>query len=331
MKISVEDMTPDWRSPLFVLLVALMGAPCSQAWLQITWTGDITAGFSTTLTCSSSCLQNCNYTWSLKGQNVIGNTLTWTPDGVESTVEIRCTVFNPETSVSTSTTTIADVNNPLFVQIRPPNTVLPLNKSLDLVCRDATSGDLSGPSNWMNQVVSWYKDGQRVTLSENIQLLQNNLTLHFNSLLPSDAGFYQCEMSAEQLRVISLGYLLNFDPWNISISGPDTVFPGRLSKFTCLTSCTINVDCTVKWQFRGGFPLGTYLSMNGNELSWTPSIPGTFQNITCVAENAAAGRSAEATKMVEVTGVPVSGSELVQLNGLFAVILSLGLLILVES
>lgn len=90
--------------------------------------------------------------------------------------------------------------------------------------------------------------------------------------------------------------------WNVSISGPDTVSPGRLCKFTCLTSCTLNVDCTVRWQFRQGFPIGSYFSVHENELRWTPSIPGTSQNFTCVAENAAVGRSAEATKLVEVIG-----------------------------
>lgn len=84
------------------------------------------------------------------------------------------------------------------------------------------------------------------------------------------------------------------------------MFPGRLSKFTCLTSCTLNVDCTVRWLFRTGFPIGTYLSVHENELKWTPSIPGTFQNFTCVAENAAAGRSAEATKTVKVKGTDPS-------------------------
>ncbi len=51
-----------------------------------------------------------------------------------------------------------------------------------------------------------------------------------------------------------------------------------------------------------GFPIGTYFSVHENELEWTPSVPGTLQNFTCVAENVAAGRSAEATKMVEVKG-----------------------------
>ena len=95
----------------------------------------------------------------------------------------------------------------LVVQISPPNTVPSLNKSVDLVCHDAAAGHLSGPS---HQVV-WYKDGQKVTLRGNMQLLHNT-SLHFVSLLPSDAGFYQCETSVpsqQQTRVFSLGYLLN--------------------------------------------------------------------------------------------------------------------------
>ncbi|XP_074509284.1 uncharacterized protein LOC141778753 [Sebastes fasciatus] len=321
---------PCWRSLSCVLLVALMSAPGLEASDQISWTGEVTAGFSTTFTCSSSCHPNCIYTWYFKGRTVNESALTWTPDGLDNTVELKCNVHNPETGASSSLTSIVEIKNRVSVKISPPNTVPSLNRSLDLVCHGAPSGDLS---QLVNQVV-WYKDGQKVTLRENMQLMQNNLTLHFNSPLPSDAGFYMCEIhvpAIQQTRVFSLGYLLSFDPWNVSISGPDIVFPGRLSKFTCLTSCTLNVDCTVRWPFRQGFPIGSFFSVNGNELRWTPSIPGTFQIFTCVAENIAAGRSAEATKMVEVKGIPVSGSEAVQLSGLFAMIVSLGLLVLFDS
>ncbi|XP_056300681.1 hemicentin-2-like [Pseudoliparis swirei] len=215
------------------------------------------------------------------------------------------------------------------VQISPPNSVPSVNQPLDLVCLGAPAAD---PSQQVNQVV-WYKDGQKVTLRENMQLLQNNLTIHFDSPLPSDTGFYMCEMyepTPQQTRVFSLGYLLSFAAWNVSISGPDTVSPGRLCKFTCLTSCTLNVDCTVRWQFRQGFPIGSYFSVHENEFRWTPSIPGTSQNFTCVAENAAVGRSAEATKLVEVIGIPLSGSQGVQKNELPAMIVSLGLLLLFD-
>ncbi|XP_059195084.1 carcinoembryonic antigen-related cell adhesion molecule 20-like [Centropristis striata] len=315
-------MISSWRSLHCVLLVALMGAPGSEAWVQISWAGAVTAGFRTTFTCSSSCYSNCSYTWSFESHTVKGSTFTWTPDGLDSTVELQCSVLDPETGLTSSLTSIVDIKNQVSVQISPPNNIPSLNQTLDLVCDGAPLGGLS------HQVV-WYKDGQKVTLRENMQLLQNNLSLHFDSLLPSDAGFYMCETRVEQTGVFSLGYLLSFDPWNVSISGPDTVFPGRMSKFTCLTSCTLNVDCTVGWTFRHGFPIGGFLSIGQNELRWTPSIPGSFQNFTCVAENVAAGRSAEATKMVEVKGIPVSGSEALQLSGLFAI--SLGLLLLFDS
>ncbi|XP_039475542.1 hemicentin-2-like isoform X1 [Oreochromis aureus] len=322
-------VTSCWKS---LLLVALMGVPGLGITVEISWTGRVTAGSPTTFTCSSSCFPNCIYTWSFNGSTVNGSTLTWTPDGLDDTVKLQCTVLDLQTGEYLSTDATVEIINQVSVQVSPLNTVPSLNQSLNLICHDARFGDPQGLSDLV-----WYKDGQKVTLRENMWLQQNNLTLHFDSLLPSDAGFYQCQiyLPTSQTRVVSLGYLcwLSYDQWNVSISGPDTVFPGQLSEFTCLTSCTLNVECTVTWKFRGGFPVGTYLSINKNVVKWTPSLPGTFQNFTCVAENKAAGRSAEATKMVEVkdiwrTDIPISGSEAMQLSGLFAGILSLGLWVL---
>ncbi|XP_029927998.1 uncharacterized protein LOC115373647 [Myripristis murdjan] len=207
------------------------------------------------------------------------------------------------------------------VQISPQHSLPSVNHSQSLVCQGATTG----------LPVVWNKNGQEVRPRVGISLQEYNTTLHFDSLVPSDAGFYQCTATVptlEKTTVYSRGYLLSFDPWNVSISGPDSIFERRETTFTCLTSCTVNVDCTVSWQFRSGFPTGLYLSINRNVLKWTPSIPGTFQNITCVAENKAAGRTAEATKMVKVVGYVLSGSETMQRSGLFSVILGLGLFLL---
>lgn len=88
------------------------------------------------------------------------------------------------------------------VQISPPNTVPSLSQSLNLVCFDETG---SGP--W--KPVVWYKDGQQVILRKDLRVLRNAL-LHFDSLRPSDVGFYQCETQTfEQMSVMSLGYLLS--------------------------------------------------------------------------------------------------------------------------
>nr|XP_057909106.1 carcinoembryonic antigen-related cell adhesion molecule 20-like [Doryrhamphus excisus] len=309
-------MSPDWERKFYTaLLITLNGVAGFAFNVRISWTGSVTAGSSTTFTCSSSCFVNCTYSWSLKGHRVNGSTLIWAPDGQDRSMALQCTVLSLKTGVTSSATSIVDITNPVSVQISPPGSVPSLNRPLDLLCHVA--GELH-PTVSVQQEVRWYKDGHRLASVENI--------LHFDSLLPSDGGFYQCETLLPQSRVLSLGYLLSFDQWNVSINGPDTVFPGRLSTFTCIMTCTLNVDCTVRWPFKGGFPLGSYLSVHHNELSWIPSVPGSFQNFTCLIENKAAGRSAEATKMVEVKGIPLSGS--LKLTGLRTVILILALLVM---
>ncbi|KAG7262339.1 LOW QUALITY PROTEIN: hypothetical protein CRUP_019895, partial [Coryphaenoides rupestris] len=88
-------------------------------------------------------------------------------------------------------------------------------------------------------------------------------------------------------------------PWNVTLNCPDVVVRWVPSTFSCLASCTLDVDCTI--QFKGGFPAGTHSSTYENVLEWTPSsVSGSFQNLTCVVENTAARRSVQATKMVEV-------------------------------
>lgn len=92
----------------------------------------------------------------------------------------------------------------MSVRVSPPNTVPTLNQSLNLVCLSA--GDPKGQSDLI-----WFKDGQKVTQKENLKFLQNNRTLHLDSVLPSDVGFYQCQtfLPSLQTRVISLGFLLS--------------------------------------------------------------------------------------------------------------------------
>ncbi|KAF7227047.1 uncharacterized protein [Nothobranchius furzeri] len=296
-----------------VVLVASMGAPGGGTTVLISWPGEVTAGYPTTFTCDSSCISNCIYTMSFRGETFKGTSLTWTPDGQDFTVKLKCNVNSPDPDTSGSTTAIIEVKNEMFVQIHPQDTIPSPDQPLNLVCGGLPSSDPEGPSDLV-----WYKDGQKVTLRENMQLLRNNQTLHFESALPSDAGFYRCQtrLPTRQVKVFSLGFQLSFVPWNVSISGPDVIYTGELSEFFCLTSCTLNVECTIKWQFRGGFPVGHSFSINGNHIKWVPSLPGTFQNFTCIAENKASGQSAEHTKMVAVIDVPVSGSEAMKLSGL---------------
>ncbi|XP_057689974.1 hemicentin-1-like isoform X2 [Corythoichthys intestinalis] len=210
--------------------------------------------------------------------------------------------------------------DPVSVKISPPDAIPFLNKSVNLVCH---VDGLPPPFHSARPVV-WYKDGQKVI--QDHMHLRHNSTLHFQSLVPYDSGFYQCETNLSSNQVLSLGYLLKVDtPWNVSISGPDVAFPGRLNTYICLMSCILDVECTVSWPLKDNLPLGSFLSVHRNKLSWIPITPGTFQNFTCLVENVAAGRSATATKMVEVRGIPVSGSS--QLTKISSLTFGLSLLL----
>lgn len=88
----------------------------------------------------------------------------------------------------------------ISAKVTPPNTVPSLGRPLDLACHDSrTPSPLSA-----SQSVVWYKDGQEV------RNMGQSATLHFESLLPSDSGLYQCEaMSGQETRVISRDYSLS--------------------------------------------------------------------------------------------------------------------------
>nr|XP_046171233.1 carcinoembryonic antigen-related cell adhesion molecule 20-like [Oncorhynchus gorbuscha] len=289
----------------------------------LSYVGRVRDGYETTFTCTSNCIPGCTYTWLLKGRTFNGSELTWTPDGLDRIVELQCTAVNTESGSSKSITTILEVKSSVSVRLNPQLSLPILNQSFSLDCNGSFPG----------LPVLWYKDGQVVAPDARINLLEHNTSLHFNSLLPSDGGFYQCEVTMANMaesKVISLGYLLNFDHWSVSISGPDTVFPGREYTFTCQVNCTVDLDCSIRWPLRGGILTSAYFSVRKNILKWIPSVPGTVQNFTCVVENTAAGRSAEASKTVKVTGPTVSGSETVRLSGVLGLVLCMGLLFLLD-
>lgn len=88
------------------------------------------------------------------------------------------------------------------MQISPKNHLPSLNQSVGLVCRGSAMG----------LPVEWYRNGGRVIPCEGLSLMKENTTLHFDSLQPSDAGFYQCKATMPSFYMgtaSSLGYLLN--------------------------------------------------------------------------------------------------------------------------
>ncbi|XP_062321631.1 hemicentin-1-like [Osmerus eperlanus] len=297
--------------------------------ITISYLDPVTAGVRTNFTCSSTCIPQCTYVWVLKDRTVEGSMLFWIPDGLESSVDLQCTAVNPESGQSETSTVTVEVENPFSVQLGSGYFFPTVNQPFTLICGGATR----------EHEVAWYKDGQALTPDSRTELLAGNATLRFSSLLPSDGGFYRCTGLNENVA-FSLGYLLNFEPWAVSISGPDTVQPDSQTTFICLVNCTISVDCFISWRFKGGFPSGS-LSIRGRTFKWTPFTPRTFQNLTCVVEsvekNGATQRSAEGFKTVEVLDMPVyptapvSGSDVVKLSTMLVMVCCLGLQFLFDS
>ncbi|KAM6968406.1 cell adhesion molecule CEACAM20-like [Aplochiton taeniatus] len=131
---------------------------------------------------------------------VNGSVLTFTPDGLDSSFELQCLALNPESAKTLTSTTIIEIRNPVSVR---PSTAFPipmLGQDFSLTCQGSHRG----------LPVAWFKDGQTVSPDgEMIRLQEHNTTLHFNSLLPSDGGFYQCEAALDDSDVMSQGYLLD--------------------------------------------------------------------------------------------------------------------------
>ena len=57
----------------------------------------------------------------------------------------------------------------------------------------------------------WYKDNEPIAADQRIWLTENNATLAFSSLLPSDGGYYECKtlVTNSTIRVTSRGYQLS--------------------------------------------------------------------------------------------------------------------------
>ncbi|XP_029928973.1 uncharacterized protein LOC115374264 isoform X2 [Myripristis murdjan] len=120
-----------WRNLCTVLLLALTGLNSQSSVLAasgpddilITRFTEVIAGFSTTLTCSSSnCVPQCTYSWSFEGRQVDGSPLIWTPDGQKSVVDVKCTAKNTETGKTYFKSVKVEID-PWHISISGPDNV----------------------------------------------------------------------------------------------------------------------------------------------------------------------------------------------------------------
>ncbi|XP_076135476.1 cell adhesion molecule CEACAM1-like [Alosa pseudoharengus] len=285
---------------LFTITECVLSLPLSSPlsdprgpyFMSISGPSAVTAGVPTEFICSADCTPECVYTWRVSGKEAEGNALTLTVSGRTESLELECTAVNPASNDSRSTSRTVEINNPVIV--KPTTSSDPREgQAFVLACQG------SGPT----IATAWFKDGQPLATDARVLLSKNNATLAFSSLLPSDGGYYECEVANSTITVTSRGYLLSFGTIAVSILGPDTVEAGVEHNFTCQANCEL--PCSISWRFSHGFPEGSF-SLRRTEIRWTPARPGMVQLFQCIAENSLAQRMAQATKNVTVLARPTS-------------------------
>ncbi|XP_062395017.1 carcinoembryonic antigen-related cell adhesion molecule 1-like [Sardina pilchardus] len=274
---SLPISDPDPRGPFFP---------------SISGPSEVMAGVPTDFTCSAECTPECVYNWKVTGKEVEGNVMTLTVSGRTESLELECTAVNPASNKSWSASKTVKINNPVSVQ--PTTSSDPQEgQSFTMTCQG------SGPT----IATAWFKDGKPLDTDARMRLSEHNATLAFRSLLPSDGGYYECEVANSTITVTSRGYLLSFGTIAVSILGPDTVEAGVEHNFTCQANCTL--PCSITWRLPDGYIIGSFIA-NGVEVRWTPDTPGIIQSFQCIAQNSLAQRMAQATKRVTVSERPTT-------------------------
>ncbi|XP_063055945.1 carcinoembryonic antigen-related cell adhesion molecule 5-like [Engraulis encrasicolus] len=279
---------------LFILAGSVSSDPTSAASgphsTSIQGPSVITAGVTADFTCSADCTPPCNYTWQAFGEEVKGQVVTLTSNGLTYSIELECTAINPLSNDSQTINKTVEVYDPVMVV--PSTSSIPVEgKPFSMICNG------SGPG----ITTMWLKDQEPFPADRRMQLSNNNRTLTFSSLLPSDVGFYTCAVVTNStIKVYSRGYMLDFGSINVTIQGPDRVVAGVAQNFTCVANCIL--VCSISWTFKH-FPQGKFQA-SGDTITWTPARTGLVQNFTCVVENKYTRQTAQATKRVVVIESP---------------------------
>ncbi|XP_062847678.1 carcinoembryonic antigen-related cell adhesion molecule 5-like [Trichomycterus rosablanca] len=211
--------------------------------VTISGPGVVAVKSSVSLNCTASSQPNSTYNWLFNGiKQADGPVYQIVSISTNQSGEYTCTVTNNVTSVSSSAKWNLTVLEPITaVSVVPGNTQPIYNTSFSLIC------NINGPVN----TVYWIKNGVDQTNTSIISITNQNRNLTLSQLVLSDNGLYQCGASNGLGKMTSEAYnlIVNYGPWNVTISGPTAV----VSKSSVTLTCTAasQPPSNISWWFNG--------------------------------------------------------------------------------
>ncbi|XP_051576743.1 carcinoembryonic antigen-related cell adhesion molecule 5-like [Myxocyprinus asiaticus] len=233
------------------------------------------------MTCSADSKPTASFYWTYNKVplNVNGPNIKLTNTTQNQTGQYTCIAQNAVTLRYDAVTKTIRIVDPISSVVVNPSAGNPIkNMPFRLTC------DVVGPED----SIHWIKNGMYLLPDNKITLSSDNSTLNFNQLTHNDDGQYLCEASNAVSSMTSSAYnlIVNYGPWNTSISGPAIGAAGSNVTFSC--SAISHPQSQFSWFFNsskvaeGSVHVTGVLSLN-NAGQYTCMA---FNNITGSSSNA---------------------------------------------
>ncbi|XP_052002360.1 carcinoembryonic antigen-related cell adhesion molecule 1 isoform X3 [Xyrauchen texanus] len=249
------------------------------------------SGSAISLSCSADSKPAASFYWMYNEVplNVSGPNLILTNVTQDQTGNYTCVAQNAVTLRYASVTKTIRIVDPITSVVVNPTAGNPKeNMNFSLTC------DVVGP----DDSIHWMKTGMYLLPDYRITFSIDNSTLYFNQLTVNDDGQYQCEASNDVSIMTSQVYnfMVNYGPWNTTITGPAVVAAGSSVTFRC--SADSRPQSQFSWYFNGSKVADDSVYVTG---ALSPNNSGPY---TCMAFNNITGSSSNASVKLTIKYPP---------------------------